>query len=150
MIFCCEGCIPANQMVPKRNATSYANQDNRVKVLSAVPYRLHQLYVGGTKQDLGVAPYVLDIANRIMDHDSVYVNGMAYVANVGSEWKKTDVADFPLVTGALDIVESGNLSGLQFSDTTPLAPGLVTGYDLDTAIFGGGTVVPILEIQENG
>lgn len=149
MIFCCEGCIPANQMLPKRNATSYANQDNRVKVLSAVPYRLHQLYVGGTKLDIGVAPYVLDIVNRIMDHDSVYINEKAFVANVSAEWKKTDILDYPLVTGALDICEAGNRGGLNFSDSTPIAPGIVVGYDLDTAIFGAGTVVPILEVQEN-
>lgn len=150
MIFVCEGCIPPNQMLPKRNATSYANQSYNVKVLSGSPYRLHQLCIGGTKLDLGVAPYVLDIANRIFDCDNIFINEKKFAANVGAEWKKTDQSDYPLVTGNIDICEADNLSSLQFSDTTPLAPGIVTGYDLDTSVFGPGSVVPILEVQENG
>lgn len=150
MVFCCEGCLPANQMLPKRNATAYENQSARVKTLSAYPYRLHQLYVGGTKQDIGVAPYVLDIANWIMGHDSVFINDKEFAANVGVEWKKTDTGDYPLVTASLDVREGSNSTGLNFSDTSPIAPGIVTGYNLNTAIFGAGTVVPILEVQENG
>jgi hypothetical protein len=150
MNFICEGCIPASQMIPKRNATSYANQDNRVKVLSATPTRSHQLYVGGTRKDIGVAPYVLDIVNRILDCDDVSINGKGFVANVNAEWKKNDIVGYPLVTGNIEIFESDNAASLQFSDTTPLAPGIVTGYNIETGVFGAGTVVPILEVQQNG
>lgn len=142
--FRCEAGIM--DMEPQRNATEYTNQSRNVVLLSAVPSRVFKLLVGTAP---GVPIYIVDILNRIFDCDTVSISGKRFAANPGSEWKLTRVRGYPLVGAELEIVEAENLSSLNFADTNPLAPGIVTAYNIETTFFGQGAIVPITEVEEH-
>lgn len=131
---------------PQRNAVDYINQNYDNVLLSAVPFRAFKLLVGDAP---GVAPWVIDLLNRIMDCDYTSFEGKRYSAISGSKWEITRAKGYPLVGGSLDIMESINNMSMEMSDTTPLAPGLVTAYEIQTGFFGAAAIVNVEEVEKN-
>lgn len=144
-LFRCEGGIPNNEMDPKRDTTEFINQERDPTVLKSVPYREFKYRIG---IEPGVAPWVIDLLNRIFAMDRVVIKGKRYVAK--GDLDVTRFRGYPLVGATQDLLEGSNEQSLQFADTTPLAPGIVTAYNIETGFFGPGTIVPITEIIENG
>jgi len=130
---------------PERDRSAYVNQIHDVENLSGVPYRTFKLYIGEAP---GVAPYIIDLLNRIFCCDSINIEGKYYQSNEGSKWEVTRIKGFPLIGGSIEIVEAVNAMSQEFSDTTPLSTGLVTAYNIETAFFGPGSLVPVIDIEE--
>jgi hypothetical protein len=143
MYFRCEMGIM--DFTPERDRTAYANQTHDVATLKGVPSRQFKLYIGTAP---GVAPYIVDILNRIFCCDYIEIAGKLYQSAEGSKWEVTRVKNYPLIGASIDIVPATNEMSLQFSDTTPLAPGIVTAFKIDTSFFGPGTLVPVTDVQE--
>jgi hypothetical protein len=143
MKFRCEAAIL--EFSPERERAAYVNQMRDVANLSGVPYRVFKLYIGEAP---GVAPYVVDILNRIFCCDSVDIAGKKYQSDEGSKWEITRAKGYPLIGASIDIAEAKNLMNLEFSDTTPLDAGIVTAYNVETAFFGPGSLVPVIDIEE--
>ncbi|CAL7961506.1 conserved hypothetical protein [Gammaproteobacteria bacterium] len=148
--FRCEAVI--HDFYPERGGTDYINQVKDTELLEVTPSRKFKLSIGcnmivGAR--LGVAPWVLDIVNRILCCDIVSVENMRYCAEAEAKWEKHKQGQYPLIGGTIDIVPSFNSQSLEFADTTPLAPGLVLAYNIDTAIFAPGSIVPINEVLIN-
>lgn len=134
-------------MNPEAEATSYINQIRDSMILDGTAYRTYKLYIGEAP---GVAPWVMDLLNRIFICDYVMIEGKKYTRESGAKWEITRQKNYPLVGGSLEIVESANADGLQFSETTPLAPGIVVAYNMQTAFFGPGALVPVADVEEQG
>jgi hypothetical protein len=130
---------------PGADVTSYFNQVHNAEILDGVAFRKFKLYIGEAP---GVAPYVIDILNRIFLQNSVSIEGKKYVRNGNAEWQVTRQKNYPMVGGSLEIVEATNLFGLNFIDSNPLAPGIVTTYNIETAFFGPGSLVPVIDEEQ--
>jgi hypothetical protein len=146
MKFRCEAEI--YDFMPKHIRTDNSDSSGSVVTLFGLPTRMFKLHIGSTGFDTGVPEYVLDILNRIMLCSSIQVDDFYYQCAPGAEWEKSAVKGYPLITAQIDIVPAKNAQSLEFAETTPLAPGLVTAYNLHTAFFGGGTLVPITDVEK--
>jgi hypothetical protein len=130
---------------PEADNSDYVDQIHNIEQLSGTPFRTFKLYIGDEK---GVAPWVLDLLNRIFICDFVEIEGMEYSKNTGAKWEVNRVKGFPLFGGSLEIVPSKNVSGLQFMSDIDITDGLVTAYDIDTNFFGqAATDEHIIDIE---
>lgn len=142
MKFRCEaGIMDFN---PERDRAAYVNQSRDVTNLSGIPYRSFKLYIGKAP---GVAPWVVDVLNRIFCCDSIDINGKKYQSDDGSKWEVTRAKGYPLIGASIDIVEAVNSSSLEFADTTPIAPGILIAYHMETGFFGDGALVQVTDIE---
>ncbi len=117
------------------DGADYIDQIHNVEVLYGEPFRKYKLYIGDVK---GVAPWVIDLLNRIFQCDYVFVveDGLQYTKNTGAKWEINRVKGYPLIGGSLEIVESKNKSSLEFVNIGPPDPELIFLYDIDTDFFG--------------
>lgn len=130
---------------PERDGSSYINQvkDRVLNVMT--PSRKFKFTVGDAS---GVAPWVIDMYNRIFCCDQVSCEDLQYVAEEGAEWEVQRIKGYPLVGGQLDIWPAYNMQSLEGADTSPQASGIIIAYNMETALVSGaGTTVPILEIE---
>jgi hypothetical protein len=118
---------------PDADDSDYIDQIHNVEQLAGTPFRTFKLYIGDEK---GVAPWVLDLLNRIFLCDHVEIEGMGYTKNSGAKWEINRVKPWPLYGGSLEIIPSINASGLQFMTDEDITAGLVVAYDIDTNFFG--------------
>lgn len=128
----------------KRERSAYANQRRRVHTTSGTPYRSFKLYVGDAR---GVAPWVVDLLNRIFVCNEIRIDGKQYESDLESEFEVTRAKGYPLIGASIDIVEVDDRAS-SFGATNELAPGIVTAYNIETAFFGAGTLVPITDIEK--
>jgi hypothetical protein len=142
--FRCEADIPPAKMEPQRVRNTSISQTRNVKTLSATPYRVYKLEIAEPR---GVAPWVMDLLNRIFACDHVTIEGKRYETDADAKWEHKNIEGYPLVGGSIDLVDGRNLSSLNFADTSELAPGIIVAYNIETAFFGPGTLVPITEVQ---
>lgn len=141
--FRCEAGIMDFQ--PENESADYVDQIHNVEQLSGTPYRTFKLYIGDER---GVAPWVLDLLNRVFVCDFVEIEGLQYSKNTGAKWELNRVKPFPLFGGSLEIVPTKNISGLQFMSDESIQEGMVMAYNIDTDFFGTTTDDEhILDIQ---
>ena len=143
MKFMCECGIMDWDFAHDRNA--FVDQVHNVKTLSAAPYRTAKLYIGEAP---GVAPYIVDIMNRIFCCDTVKIEGLQYETTEGAKWEVNRVKGYPLVGASIEITPARNNSSLQFNDEDPIAPGIVTAYDIDQGFFGTANIVHITDLEQ--
>lgn len=149
MTFMCEADI--QEFEPELEEVDFVNQVNDTVNLDATASRMFQLYIGDTKNGTsGVAPYVVDILNRIFACDWIEIQGMQYNNKTGSKFKTTRNRNYSLIGASIDLVPRFNLASLEFVDTTPLPVGFIAAYNIETGFFGPGSVLPIIEVEENG
>lgn len=118
---------------PDNEGVDYIDQIHNTEVLSSTPFRTFKLYIGDER---GVAPWVLDLMNRIFSCDHVEIEGMQYARNKVAKFEITRVKPWPLYAGSIEITPSQNASGLQLTDPSAMIEGVVTAYDIDTNFFG--------------
>lgn len=149
MTFMCEADI--QDFEPDSDETDYINENHDTKTLDNIPSRQFQLYIGDTRNGAsGVAPYIVDILNRIFACDYIMIEDKRYDNKSGSKFKVTRVRGYPLIGASLELVESFNSQSLEFADTTPFADGFIAGYNIETGFFGPGNLLPVQEVIENG
>lgn len=129
--FRCEAGIMEFQ--PESDTYDYVDQIHNIEVLTGTPYRTFKLFIGDAK---GVAPWVLDLLNRMMVCDHWEAESLQYAKNTGAKWEVNRVKPWPLYGGSIEIVESINKSSLQFYTPDGFQPGVVTSYNIDTNFFG--------------
>jgi len=132
---------------PGREVSDYVNQLHNVTLLDGVPFREFQLAVGRAP---GVADYVVDILNRITCCDMWSFNGMLFSIPGGSKWEPTRIKTWPMSGWVIDVSPAVNATSLEYNQGGPVAPGLVTAYDINNDLFGGtGTNVPITDYTQS-
>lgn len=130
---------------PESDRTEWANQLQGAKTLKGVPYRSFKLLIGDA---FGVPPYIIDIMNRITLCDYQNYEGKLYERAIGSKWGINSIRGSRMQGAEVQVVEATNEYSLHFNDNgAPLAPGLITAYNIDTTVFSGGTLVPIFDVQ---
>lgn len=135
---------------PEGEVTEHVNQTNDISVLNAVPSRSFKLLVGDAN---GIPPYALDILARIFKCSRVVIEGMRYARVPQSEIEKNFIKGNHLMGAAIEIAPAFNNQSLEFnSENGELLglPGIVTAYNIQTAFFGTGTLVPITDIEKQG
>lgn len=142
MKFRCEAWITST-FEPKRVRFDFVNQKRRVETMSATPYRVFKLHIGGTSMDIGVPPYVMDIMNRIMSCDSVDMSGQKYQSESQSEWEVTRVDTWSLVKAVIEIVPTESQSSLQMNDDTSPAAAIIVVYQVRSKFFAGEVLVQV-------
>jgi hypothetical protein len=77
---------------------------------------------------------------------------MQYQAAPETEIEKTFIKGNRMMGGKLDIVPAFNNDSLVLTNAGVLVgrPGIVTAYNIETAFFGPGSLVPILDIEIQG
>lgn len=127
-----------------RDRAAYVNQTRDVYNLSGVPYNAFKLVIGDAP---GVAPYIVDILNRIFCCDSIDIEGLKYQSDEGSKWEVNRIKGYPMIGAQIDIVPAVNKTSQQSADTTPLSSGIVMAYNIETTFFGPGSLVPITDVE---
>jgi hypothetical protein len=147
MRFICEAGIV--EFTPKGERTVSISQTQDVKTLDGVASRQFGLYIGTAT---GVPPYVMDLLNRIFKCSRVLIEDMQYQAAPETEIEKTFIKGNRMMGGKLDIVPAFNNDSLVLTNAGVLVgrPGIVTAYNIETAFFGPGSLVPILDIEIQG
>jgi hypothetical protein len=143
MKFLCEADIQDPEFL--RDRAAYINQTRDLTNLSGIPYNAFKLQIGDAP---GVAPYIVDILNRIFCCDSIDIEGLKYQSDEGSKWEVNRIKGYPLIGAAIDIVPERNRASQQSADTTPLSSGIVMAYNMETSFFGPGSLVPVTDIEE--
>lgn len=145
MKFRCEADIQQPDFL--RDRAAYINQTRDLVNLSGIPYNAFKLEIGDAP---GVAPYIIDILNRIFCCDSIDIEGLKYQSDDGSKWAVNRIKGYPLIGASIDIVPAVNKAAQQSADVTPLSSGIVMAYNIETAFFGPGSLVPVTDVVENG
>lgn len=130
-----------------RDRSAYINQTRNITNLSGIPYRTFKLVIGEAP---GVPAYIVDILNRIFCCDTIDIDGLLYQSDEGSKWEINRVKGYPMIGAQIDICPAYNRTAQQSVDTTPLAPGIVMAYNIETAFFGPGSLVPVIDVEEQG
>ena len=142
MTFMCEADITDYEFLHDRN--EFIDQVHNVSDLSAHPFREAKLNIAEAR---GVAPYVVDIANRVMCCDHVLFKDLLIKLGEGSKkFEVTRIKGYPLIGGTVGIVPAYNNSSLQFIDVDPIQPGIIVAYDMENGFFGTTNVVHITDI----
>lgn len=154
MNFICEADIQSYE--PDSDRVEYNNQTRDSVLIDAVPGRAFKLYVGDTIYNKsGVAPYIVDILDRIFCFDFVSIAGtdlqswLQYKNKGGSDFKISEVREYPLIGAQLEVVPSKNLMSTQDADSTPFASGIITAYNIETGFFSSAATVPVINVEEN-
>lgn len=139
--------IDLTDFEPDNETFSYVDQIHNNQILSGTPFRKWKLSVGRAP---GVADYVADLLNRIFVCDTVRIDGKLFCKVQGAKWEPNRVKGYPMAGWTLEVTEQINLSGLQYNDGTPLAPGIVLGYGIRTPLFSKepGTQIQIEDYQQ--
>lgn len=145
MTFMCESDIPPTEYTFERDRNAYIDQVHNVSTTSAYPFNNAKLIIG---EPPGVAPYIIDIANRILCCDNVKFNGLQIETPEGAKWDINKVRGYPLIGGSIDVTPAHNLSSLQLIDEDPIQPGIITAYNIDQGFFGTANVVHITEFEQ--
>lgn len=131
---------------PDRERTAYVDQPGNVVTLEGVPSRGFRF---GIAEPTGVAPYIVDLLNRIFCLDYILIENKQYDSAVGAKWEVKRITGYPLMGAAIDIVPSKNVQSLQATQEE-IAPGFVVAYDIETDWFGDSNiVVPVVEVEQN-
>jgi hypothetical protein len=133
------------EMTPEADRSAYVDQPHKVFGLYGTPWRSFKLGIGTTP---GVAPYIVDIINRIFCMDTISIEGKKYQRAEGAKMEINRAKGYPLVGGSLEIVEAENDAGVHFAHGTEEINGLVTAYNQDTDFFGSGSGVEIIDITQ--
>jgi len=143
MTFMCEADIREYDFEHDRN--EMVDQVHNISDLSAFPFRSAKLLIGEAP---GVAPYIVDIANRVMCCDHVLFKSLLIKYAEGSKkWDTNRAANYPLIGASIAIMPAKNNSSLQFNDEDPIAPGIVTAYSIDQGFFGTANIVHITDFE---
>lgn len=131
---------------PGREVEDYIDQLYDVEVLDGIAYREFKLCIGKAP---GVPGYIVDIINRITCCDGWRFNGTLFSAVKGAKWEPTRIKGWPMSGWAIDVSPKVNMTVLEHNQDGPIAPGLVTAYDITNDLFGGtGTPVPITDYKQ--
>jgi hypothetical protein len=128
--FRCEAAIM--EMEPKHERAAFIDEIHDIKTLSATPYREHKLKIGDAP---GVAPWVIDLLNRIFSCSFVEIEGLEYGLTDGAKWTINRQRNYAMIGAEIEIGEGKNLYTQQINSGAT-SPGIVTGYDLNTNFFG--------------
>ena len=140
-IFRCEADIlDANFL---HESYDFVDEIHDTKLLSGTPYREFKLDIGTAP---GVAPWVVDILNRIFCFSHVEVKGLQYAKVSGAKWDINRVKGYPLIGASMDITEAKNLFSNQQNVNT-IEPGIVTGW-MFSPFFGTATNIEVLQIEK--
>jgi putative component of membrane protein insertase Oxa1/YidC/SpoIIIJ protein YidD len=136
-----------NGFDPKRVRFDYVNQKRNVETMSAMPYRVFKLFVGGTSMDLGVPPFMIDILNRILSCSSIDMGGEKYQTESGSEWEMEKSVNWQLMKGSIDIVAANESSSVQANDEETLGAAIVVVYQIRSKFFAGENLVQVIDSE---
>ena len=143
MNFQCESGLLEDEF--KRDRNAFVDQVHNVRTTSAYPYRTAKLNIGEAP---GVAPFIVDIANRITCCDNWYFAGLRFETVVGAAFEVKRQVGYPLIGAAIEVLEANNLDSLQLNDENPIAPGIITAYNIDQGFFGTTNIVHITEFEQ--
>lgn len=139
--------IEAGILRPKflRERTAAQDQLQKITTLNSIPSVVQRLLIGNVN---GVAPWTIDLLNRIFCHRTVLINNVQYETPIGADFDINDNLGYPLIGASIEIVEAGNAfvnqqSGLEQNT------GFAIAYDMNTDWFGGDNFVKVLEINKN-
>jgi hypothetical protein len=104
---------------PASKDTSYEDQSYDTTTLDSVPYRIWELYVGGST---GIPPYLIDKINRILGCNSLKVEGIYFAKPEGAKLEAIVADDYTLRGWTVDLQEAENQYSLEYSNVTPPEP----------------------------
>lgn len=132
--FRCEAAIM--KFNPDRDRASFRDQVLNTKTTYATPSRNFKLLVADAP---GVAPWVVDLLNRIICCDYWENENKQFETPEGAKWELKEADGYPLVGAAIDVVEAKNLSSIQLTSDEVPAGGIVVAYEIETDAFGTPT-----------
>ena len=130
---------------PEREANDHISSRRKLSRLWGNSWDSFTFYVAEAP---GVAEWVVKLLNKIFDCDYVSIAGKRFTADQNAKWEVTRIRTWPLIGAKIAVVPVEDGSSLEFADATPLSNGLVTAYNIETAFFGPGSLVPIIDVEK--
>lgn len=116
------------------NVTAYEDQKSNPYVLSARPFEVYPLVVGGT---FGVPDWVAKKLNYIWSCNKVLVDGREFARSGTAQLEFNEIEGYPLRGITIELREGNNRGSKIFSPTVDPNKRLFVAYQLDTTSFGG-------------
>lgn len=118
---------------PAAAVTSYNDQKYNPYILSAIPYRVWPLVVGGNR---GVPDWVVDKINLIWSCNEVRVDGKLYARNEQGPITFNAVEYYPMRAAIIELREGLNRGSKIVSPTVDSTKKLLVAYQIETRLFG--------------
>lgn len=97
---------------PASLTTVFEGENGRLVQLDSQPFRRWTLYAGGNGD--GISESTLEILNRILTLDSVYIDRIAYVKDDGASWEQYKTDRVPLIGASIALREASPNTGGSF------------------------------------
>lgn len=130
--------------------TSYNDQKYNPYTLSARPYRVWPLTIGGT---YGVPDWVMDKFNIIWCHNSVLVDGRPFGRNEESKIAYKDIEYYAMRGATIELLEGINRGSKIVNPDVNTTKKLLVVYNINTRLFGdlsenaSSNLVPITDTE---
>lgn len=112
----------------------FNDQNQDADITGAQKYRSWKLQLG--HKDSLVPDYVTDLAEAIMDLDTVFIDGNQYTRDGADGWQEQTFPGQPKVIATLDIRKARNTNGNILNTASQLTDDMSGGYTIDPAAFG--------------
>jgi hypothetical protein len=132
---------------PGANVTSYQDQKANPYILSATPYRVWPLVVGGNR---GIPDWVVDKINIIWACNEVRVDGRLFARNESGNISFNQVEYYPMRAAIIELREGINRGSKIFSPNVDTTKKLLVVGNMETNLFGdlsansSSNLVPVL------
>lgn len=133
---------------PGANITAYENQKADPQILSARPFRVFPLTIGGS---FGVPDWVVDLFNLIWCCNDVRVDGKSFARSGDSKLSYKAEDNYPMRGVTLELREGINRGSKIVSPTINTDIKLAVSFNLNTRLFGdlssnsSSNLIPIID-----
>jgi hypothetical protein len=120
-------------LAPGANIEAYENQKADPQILSARPFRVWPLTIGGSR---GVPDWVIEKFHLIFCCNDVWVDGKSYARSGESEITYNEIENYPMRGATLELREGINRGSKIVSPTVDTNKKIVIVGNIETLLFG--------------
>jgi hypothetical protein len=121
---------------PGANITAYEDQKADPYILSARPYRVWPLVIGGEENSRGIPDWVVDKFNLIWSCNDVKVDGKSFARNGDAQLSFQVVEGYRMRGITLPVREGQNRGSKIVSPTVDTNKKLLVSFNINTKLFG--------------
>lgn len=135
---------------PSANIEAYEDQKANPEILSARPFRIFPLVIGGT---FGVPDWVVDLFNLIWCCNYVLVDGKEFARSGEAQLSFNVIENYPMRGVTIELREGINRGSKIISPNVNTNMLLMVAYNIDTRLFGNyaagssSNLIPIVSTE---
>lgn len=118
---------------PGSKDNTYEDQRLNQTMINAVPFRIHELLIGG---NYGVPPFFVDKISRILGCQDIKIDGRLYTKNTGAEFEPIELDDYPMKGWKIEMREKLNRDSVIIENDVVIEGVAAAALMIDNKGFG--------------